>query len=277
MKNQGKKKLVLLTWQDLEHRYIANRLCAEFSIERVIVDAKIRKRNWRRMLKAGPGPFLSKFLRVLYLRTIGDDKKRALALQEVLGKSLTEDFTCPEALQKVDGINSEECAAILDEIKPDAILVYGTAVVRDHILRKAQSLCLNLHTGMSPDYRGTACTFWPVVESRLHLLGATIHECTSDIDGGQIFAVQQTQIHANDGLHHLFARCVQTGGDLYLKVVADFLDKKLTGVPQDRSVGREYLGSELTLGAEWKARRLIRQGIVADYLKERKALEAAVR
>ncbi len=65
---------------------------------------------------------------------------------------------------------------------------------------------LNLHTGVSPRYRGADCEFWPWHEQELNFLGATVHSCTSDLDGGAIFGIATAKLEANDGLGAVFGR-----------------------------------------------------------------------
>jgi methionyl-tRNA formyltransferase len=58
-----------------------------------------------------------------------------------------------------------------------------------------------------------------------------------------------------DDLHTIFGRAVMVGADAYVRVAQRYLAGTLTGVPQDLSVGREYRGSDLTIGPELVARR----------------------
>jgi methionyl-tRNA formyltransferase len=155
---------------------------------------------------------------------------------------------------------------VLRRLRPDAILVYGTSVVAASVLSLARDLAFNMHTGISPFYRGAHCAFWPVVNRELHMLGATVHECTPTLDAGRIFGTSRADIQADDGLHEVFARCVAAGAELYVRVVDQYLNHGLNGRPQDLSLGREYLGAMRTFGPEWKARRLIRSGLVRRHV-----------
>jgi len=109
-------------------------------------------------------------------------------------------------------------------------------------------------TGVSPYYRGTACTFWPIVNGEFDMVGATVHECTDRVDGGKIYTVVRAQVARGDDLHTVFGRAVVAGAEAYAKVMQQYLDKGLEGVPQDLRVGREYKGKELNLGSEIVAR-----------------------
>jgi methionyl-tRNA formyltransferase len=249
-----RKRIAILTRDGAEHRYVVNTLCARMAIDRIVVDLKPPKANVRRAMRQGLNHFVAKAARTGFLKLIDDDGARIRSLQQLLGKN-GESFNEPDKLDYVDGINSSNAIARLKEVDPDAILVYGTSVINDTVLGLARDICFNMHTGISPYYRGTACAFWPIVNGELEMLGATIHECTSRIDGGAIFETVHTSCQTGDNLHTVFGRAVMVGADAYARVAEHYLAGTLKGKPQDLSLGREYRGSELTLGPELAARR----------------------
>ncbi len=247
------KRLVILTRDSFPHRYVTNALCSAFDIDRIIVDNRTTSAKIGRALREGVGHFLSKAARSTLLRSAGDAKVRLRAYSSLFGAK-GEAFDKPEKITIVNGVNSSECIALLKEIQPDAILVYGTSVVSDTVLRLAKDKSFNLHTGVSPYYRGTACAFWPVVNGEFDKLGATVHECTSDLDGGEIFAIAHAEFVPGDNLHMVFARAAIVGAQAYIEVIKSYLEGELKGTRQDLRIGREYRGSDLTFGAELSAR-----------------------
>lgn len=263
----GAKRLVLLTRDDFAHRYVANILCAALDIESIIVDQRSFKGNVRRAARQGPGHFIKKAARAAFLKVVRDDRARKKAFKNILGETC-QAFSKPNCVSLVDGINSPRSFSMVRDIDPSAILVFGTSLVRGNLLGLARDVCFNMHTGISPYYRGTACSFWPVVNGDLHMLGATIHECTDVIDGGVIYEIVRATYRPGDDLHTLFARSLVAGAEAYGRVVRRYLDGGLTGMPQDLSIGREYRGAELTLGPELKARfqlwRMARHAVSAE-------------
>jgi methionyl-tRNA formyltransferase len=254
----GAKRLVLLTRDDFAHRYVANILCATLDIESIIVDRRPIKTNFRRAARQGIGHFISKAARTVFLKAVRDDQARKQAFKNILGETC-QAFSKPNIVSLVDGINSPRSVSMVREIDPSAILVFGTSVVRGSVLGLARDVSFNMHTGISPNYRGTGSSFWPVVNGDLHLLGATVHECTDVIDGGVIYEIAHVMYRPGDHLHTLFARTLIAGAEAYGRVVRRYLLGRLSGVPQDLSIGREYRGSELTLGPELKARFRLRK------------------
>lgn len=249
-----RKRIVILTRNGPEHRYVANMLCAELSIDRIIVDRSPRRTRMRRAVRNGLVHFLSKATRAVFLKMVRDDEARTRSLQALLGQK-AQAFCASDRIEYVQGINSAETLEILQQRRPDAILIYGTSVVKNAVLDLAADICINLHTGISPQYRGTACSFWPVVNDELDMLGATIHECTPGVDSGPIFETVHSKYEPGDDLHTIFGRAVMVGAEAYVRVVQRYLAGSLSGVPQDLNLGREYHGADLTIGLELVARR----------------------
>ena len=184
--------------------------------------------------------------------------RREESLHRVLGRSAQafhrEDLLVPVGRPK-DGVLARRVA----EIDPDIIAVYGTGIVPDNVLRLARNVALNMHTGLSPWYRGVACAFWPIVDGKPEMVGATVHECTSKVDGGHIFFRQRAPLYRGDDLHAIFARAVAVGAMGYVEVISRASNGELAGERQDLTIGREFRGNMLGLRAELAARRSLRR------------------
>jgi methionyl-tRNA formyltransferase len=129
-----RKRIVILTRDGLEHRYVVNTLCARLDIDRVVIDRRRHIPNTRRAMRKGLGHFLSKAARTSFLRLLGDDKARARSLRHLLGER-AESFRS-DKIDYVDGVNSNETIALLRQRDPTALLVYGTSVVKNNVLMR---------------------------------------------------------------------------------------------------------------------------------------------
>ena len=262
-------RLVLLTGEDYEHCYVANRLAEAFALVRIVVDTGVprsrldRLRTLRRRYSTAQ----------LLARAVGrglafvcrDRAARREALFRVLGRENCERHRHQKIITQVAGLNTPATRALLRDLNPEVLLVYGTGVVRDETLALASRLALNLHTGMSPYYRGSECAFWPLYYGELERLGATVHQCTRDIDGGVIYKVGQLQLEPEDDRFCVFARAVKLGTDLYVQAVQELLDGRLQGRSQQLELGREYRAAMKSWWHELAVRRRIRQGLIRDY------------
>lgn len=263
-------KVVLITREDLEHVYLANRLCEQLDISAIIVDRGQKRSRWRRLFdlfrRYGTVGIFQRAALVAYRRLVGDSVERTRELTHVFGEDQCLAFAKPAIVKYVSGINGAESLRILDDLKPDLILVYGTGIVGKKVLAQAKRLTLNMHTGLSPYYRGASCVFWPLHNQDLENLGVTVHECTAQVDAGKIFAVANVRPERSDGLHTVFARAVVVGAGLYAHVAKKVIDGQPEGIPQDLSLGREYKVAMRGLKAELYTRKLIRNGLIRDFV-----------
>ena len=198
------RRLVVLTGDGLGERYVANRLSAALPIAAIVVDNRVRRRSLRRAFRGGVARGCSRLGLFAFRAAVGDGEAHDAALRRRLGAELTSDFARADIVTRVDGVNSPEAVQAVSSARPDALLVFGTSIVGPEILGVPRDLAFNLHTGMSPRYRGTDCAFWPVVNREPQWIGATVHECTADVDGGAVFGVAAAGWSPGDGLHDLF-------------------------------------------------------------------------
>ncbi len=81
-------------------------------------------------------------------------------------------------------INSVEVQDRLRALAPDLIIVSGAPILRPNIFRIAKLGTLNLHFGISPDYRGMHTIVTPLQRRDFAHVGATIHFVSEGIDDG---------------------------------------------------------------------------------------------
>mgnify|MGYP001962567295 CR=1 FL=1 len=72
-------------------------------------------------------------------------------------------------------------------LNSDLYIVFGSSLIKNDLLEfLIEKKCINLHMGISPYYKGSNCNFWAIIHGNYHLVGATIHRLSSEIDGGDI-------------------------------------------------------------------------------------------
>lgn len=224
------------------------------------------KRIKRAIKRFGVGGSVSRALLKFTLKTTGETARRDAELVRVLGNP---EFPKNIPIIETTGVNSAQTQSVLRDLAPDILCVYGTYVVSDATLSIANRFALNLHTGISPRYRGADCEFWPLHEQKLDFVGATVHACTADLDGGAIFGITRAKLEAEDGLGAVFGRCVIAGTQLYKRVVADFAaGKEVESVPQNLSLGKEYKVAMRGWRAEARVAGLLRRGLIRKHLTQ---------
>ncbi len=236
-----------------EHRYLVEQFLATFpnEIKAIITTEPVRrsipekiKRNLKR------GNFGEKLARTLYNRKHPKDPE--LLGNLLFDKDKLSQMPGNDLITVVSGHNNQDCEDLLESIKPDIIVVYGTALIRDNIFTKAGNCTLNMHTGLSPYYRGDSTLFWPIYYNDREKLGVTVHQLVPEVDGGDIVYTGNVEYERGDTEAHIFAKGVKVGTALYLQAVKDAQQGKIKYHPQDLSLGREFRWIHRTVAAERK-------------------------
>ncbi len=170
-----------------------------------------------------------------------------------------------EIVHTVPDHNGEACLRLLRSIAPRVLAVYGTDLIRRPVIELAGEVALNLHTGISPRYRGASSVFWALHNEEPEWVGSTVHVLDAGVDSGDIVGTAKPKISGDDDVAALFAKCVQVGAELYGHRIQDALEGKLAVEPQDLSVGHQYRFVDRTVTAERRVRRLLRDGLLRRY------------
>jgi hypothetical protein len=78
---------------------------------------------------------------------------------------------------------------IINHIKnSDVIIVYGSSYIKNSLCTYLiENAAINIHIGISPYFRGSACNYWAIKFGRYDLIGATIHRLGYGLDSGDIY------------------------------------------------------------------------------------------
>ncbi len=163
----------------------------------------------------------------------------------------------------VPHINHPDVIKIIDKNKPDLILVFGTSILKGELLTKGRLGIINLHGGLSPEYRGSDCTFWALYNQEPDMVGCTLHYINEGIDTGNIIAHISPEIKDTDNELTLFWRAVHNSVDI-LKELLDIMEKnKISGIPQSYK-GSLYQVKDRRLKNEKKLEALLKNGLLEN-------------
>lgn len=259
--------VVLLTGSQIQHRVVARALHDGPGLDHIVVDHGRHRGRVERLRTArrrfGVKGLASRVAWRLEQRVRGQRADDLAGVRAVCG-----DVTMPAGVvtSEVHGLRTSETEDLIRKMRPDILCIYGTAIVPDGILAMASTVALNLHTGISPQYRGADCAFWPLFFREPQWLGATVHVCTSDVDGGAVYGTVRAHLESSDGVGEVFGRTVVAGAQLYARVVSDILAGRATSEPQDLREGREFRAKMRTRTADRAVRELLAQGLIRDFV-----------
>jgi phosphoribosylglycinamide formyltransferase-1 len=149
------------------------------------------------------------------------DRKRIMALVRRSGMDTSR--IAPTAITNVPSVNSPAAIAALRRLSPRVVVISGTRIIGRATLTCVSAPFINMHAGITPQYRGVHGGYWALVEGRRDLVGTTVHLVDTGIDTGPIlgqatFATTRADSFATYPILHTAA-----GLPLLLDVVDDVL------------------------------------------------------
>lgn len=269
-------RVVLLTAHmsngEPQHRYVAHEIASAFPEElcAIIVATGSRRSLFQRVSRIYKRYSIGQIVSRIVLRSShalrGYGAKRERIFNSIFfPDGGGEKMPGSDLLREVSAHNGADCKALLDELKPDVIITYGTLIIRPELIAKARVAMINMHTGLSPVYRGSDTIFWPLHNEEPQFVGVTIHRVDPGIDSGAILHRARAPIEAEDDEHSLFAKAVRVGTRLLIQAAREEYEGRSSPVVQSLDEGKEYRSVERTVTAERRVSRLLRNGLLRDF------------
>lgn len=142
-------------------------------------------------------------------------------------------------------INVQHYVSLIADLKPDIIVVMGTCLIGKAIISSAKHV-VNIHTGLSPYYRGGRTNLWPFIENEYGRFGVTIHLMSQGIDSGNIIFTDRPSVFEDDDYATINCKCILLGTDLMVQAI------KL--IEKDEMKSREqWTKGKLFLNRDWNS------------------------
>jgi folate-dependent phosphoribosylglycinamide formyltransferase PurN len=179
---------------------------------RVIVNSLAQELEIGGVVLERPEPqhvFLKRRVRRLGLaRAVGQVFFRALAMPLIAWTSasriteirrqygLNDSAIDSDLITRVESVNDPLTVRVLRHIDPDVVVLSGSRIVSGQTLRSVRATFLNIHSGITPLYRGVHGAYWALVHGDQGNCGVTVHLVDEGIDTGGI--LQQAPIFPTD-------------------------------------------------------------------------------
>ena len=170
--------------------------------------------------------------------------------------------------------NTQKTLDWIQQFAPDAIMLYGSGIVKDPVASAYPKRMINLHLGLSPYYRGSGTNFFPLVHGKPECVGYTIHLATLDVDAGGILAQGRPDVAAGDGVHDLGCKTIIKGAQNYGKVLNAYLNQQRTPQAQ-RGEGHVLRRRDFNAAAVRTLWQNLENGMIEAYITAKAAHDAA--
>jgi methionyl-tRNA formyltransferase len=248
--------VLILCGRSPRHLYVANRLC-KAAIPLAIVQETGREWTVRKASRAlRPTNLWSKTSR----RIRGKQDRRDDEAKFFFG-SEEPALARREIVVEVPYINHPKVSALADRLKPDVIAVFGTGLIRAPLLAAGRLGIINLHGGLSPQYRGSDCTFWALLNGEPDQVGCTLHFIDQGIDTGNLIAHICPEVTERDDELTLFWRAVRDSAEIYAQCLERLGRGETLGQRQNER-GHLYLFKHRTWRHERELQAKLRGGLL---------------
>jgi methionyl-tRNA formyltransferase len=249
-------RVVLLTGNELRHRYAAASLARAVDLAGVVSEAKISPRQDADALPAEDRAVI----------------EQHLSERDEVERRLLGDAAFPHApLLSVDrgAINGPDVASWLDRLEPDLLVLFGTSIVGERLLSRFAERVVNVHLGLSPYYRGSGTNFWPLVRREPELVGATIHLAVTKVDAGAILAQVRPRVEPSDRAHELGTRTIIQAFGVLPSLLAMYVRRELEPREQQQARGELFRRADFGATAVKHLWHQLETGMIPEYVHDR--------
>lgn len=167
-----------------------------------------------------------------------DESKKSLYSDYASFDEITKQYGIPH--EKVANINDAKNIKILQELKPDIILVMGwSQILKEDILKTPQIATIGSHPTELPKYRGRAPIPWSIIKG-LNESALTFFYMDVGIDDGDILDQKKFSINENDDASSLYEKMTEAGKQMLLENLPKLVDGTAKRTKQDESKFIEY-------------------------------------
>ena len=206
--------VLILCGRSPRHLYVANRLCRAARALAIVQETGTQWTPANVGKKLEPANLWRKGSR--WLR----DRRRYVGNGEAkffFGDDAPE-LERPDLVFPVPHINDSRVSELAQRLAPDLIAVFGTSLIKGPLLNEGRLGIVNLHGGLSPEYRGADCTFWALYNGEPEQVGCTLHFIDQGIDTGKLIAHVSPEVQRGDDELTLFWRSVRDGAEVYAEL-----------------------------------------------------------
>ena len=228
-------KLTIITGDHYRHLYLVDK------ISKLDLDISwiIQKRENIKQTSIHSSKNVSRLLKVHFEKR---EKAELNFFSKTAGHEAKLNINKIKFIKEDDITNGNLYKLMKNDFKSDILISYGPSkIVSKEILDLVKLYKWNIHGGLSPWYRGTACLFWPTYLLEPEFTGVTFHEMSNMPDAGNIIHQTNLKINAKDGIHENASRAIKEFSDSITSLLVKKLEKNLNlkGIPQ-HTYGRNW-------------------------------------
>ena len=249
--------LMILCGRSPRHLYVANRLCESARVVAIVQETGRELNTGIVLRQLKPGNLGRRVWRWLRdRRRYADGGEAKFFFGDTPPK-----LDRPDLVVEVPHINDRRIVELAERLSPDLIAVFGTSLIKGPLLTMGRLGIVNLHGGLSPEYRGADCTFWALYNGEPTKVGCTIHFVDKGIDTGALIAHVSPEVRPRDSELTLFWRAVKDSAAVYAELCERVGRGERFGMNQP-GIGRLYMVRDRGWRHERELERRLARGML---------------
>jgi folate-dependent phosphoribosylglycinamide formyltransferase PurN len=249
----GKGESTSIVYHELQKNFSLQYVLLEDPIPRIqFLQKRIKRLGWFHVL----GQVLFQLLMVPCLKFCSKKRSQEIKKKAQLNNSPIDS----KQIIAVSSVNSEETKKHLKKLNPDLVIVNGTRIISTETLNCISAPFINMHAGITPQYRGVHGGYWALVQGEWENCGVTIHLVDKGIDTGAILKQDRIEPEGKDNFVTYPLLQLVAGLPLLKEAVNDCLShKKPNPLIKEQKARTSQLWSHPTLWEYWSNR--LKKGI----------------
>jgi hypothetical protein len=182
---------------------------------------------------------------------------------EVFGRPRFPSAPVRQFCMKAGDLSLVDLSSFKEALRADLFVVFGASYIKGPLADALiERRALNIHMGVSPYYRGSACNFWALRDGRPDLVGATVHRLSKGLDSGPM-------------LFHSFPPAEPVSGFvLGMKAVRSAHEGLIHYLKNDRLASMAPLPQDRTLEIRYSRNSEFTDEVASDYLDREPSAES---
>lgn len=256
-------RILILTNRNTGNVYLVNKISSMFNvIGRVILEVKPKDRSekwafWKKRVKRYG--ILKTVNKYLFLKIKRNEKNDSI-IKKLYFHPDTEkiNYRYDSDEMITYDINSKEVENFIRSKCPDIIIVCGSNIIKPNIFEIPLKGTINIHCGITPDYRSANPVEWAIYNRDFQKIGVTIHYVDEGLDTGNIISQKTVKVEKGDSVTSLYCKNIVNGGELMIRAIQDISENRVNTFPQDLQKGRHYLSVNYGLLQHIKVKKILR-------------------
>ena len=254
----NKKKIVILSGQELRHEFFRKYLASQLSYDVVGCFCEGEEKSLQnRLIEEN----LLKGILEQHVNKRKESEENFFRSFNSSSKDIENTFFI-----KKGEINTKLIFEQIKNLRPDLLICFGSSIIKGNLIDFYKGKIINVHLGLSPYYRGSGTNVWPLINSEPEYMGATYMYLDEGIDTGEIIHQIQTPLKSGDDPHSAGNRLIIEMTKTFSKLIKNFDD--LSKKKQINLKGRLYLRKHFNEESCKILYRNFDTGLINNYLKE---------